>query len=245
VDVGDLQAFLDAYNRWGRTLPLEEQAELLVGASRAGFALAREGGEGMRDHGLHFAREAAILAETQNDLAGAREAVGLLVANGAGTEGIDPIVRRLEEIKERLSPEVELRSVADAVSRASRECASLFFLPEAHDSARECAFTSPGKVYEDLRKMDAIARDYQRDQLPDGWEAAFAARGVPLKADISKVARQMYPEEYTRFYKGEAIRLGPHVKFGGEYRIYFYIDRKDRVFVIGHIGKHLRGKQDS
>lgn len=135
--------------------------------------------------------------------------------------------------------------VAAAVSAAKAEFGALDFLAEAESSAEESPFCRPDDVYNGLRHMDTIVRRWRADELPGGFEAAFGELIAGYTADISDTAKTKYAQDYRREVGGEAIMLGPHLKFGRgtpKYcaRIYWWVDHAQRRFVVGHVGKHLR-----
>ncbi len=93
--------------------------------------------------------------------------------------------------------------------------------------------------------MAEIIKRWRADALPGGFEPAFRELTGGYVADISDTARTKYRSEYERKIDGKTFLLGPHLKFGqgtAEYcaRIYWWVDREQRRFVIGHIGVHLR-----
>lgn len=168
-------------------------------------------------------------------------------------------VAMLEEEVERKHLELRRRSQAaraggpasvyEAVRVAAEDTRRLRFLPEALDSAWDSQYQQPERVYDALIAMDEIAQGWAAGSLPDGIAKAFAERGLDLAGDISESAQEMFRDDYLREYDGRQILLGPHVRFGHGppskmLRIYFYRDDTRRMFVIGHVGSHLRGHRD-
>lgn len=136
-------------------------------------------------------------------------------------------------------------SVYEAVRFAEEDCRRLVFLPEAFDSAYSAAYQQPENVYEVFLAMDRIAGKYASGALPYGLAGAFGDLGINFASDISDTAKHRFRSDYTRTYRGEEILLGPHIRLGKGsartmLRIYFAVDERERVFVIGHVGKHLR-----
>lgn len=146
---------------------------------------------------------------------------------------------------DRLRHRLDITSVAEAVERAAVDLAGdLVFLREAHDSAAESPYHSPARVYEALGALAEAARRYADDDLPGGFAAFFAERGLDFAQGVSPTARHRWPREYERTYAGTTVTLGPHLRFGtgpprSHCRIYWHLDDDARVIVIGHVGKHL------
>lgn len=136
-------------------------------------------------------------------------------------------------------------SVYEAVRFAQEDCRRLVFLPEAFESAYSSQYQQPERLYEAFLTMDRIAGRYASGALPHGLGPAFSDEGLDLAKDISDTAKKRYRAEYLRRYGGNTIMLGPHLRIGGGgvrtmMRVYFAIDDVERVFVVGHVGKHLR-----
>lgn len=140
----------------------------------------------------------------------------------------------------------ELETVRAAVESARARSQHLVFLDEALRSADASPFVRPQGLYEALLILDRVAADYGRDELGAGFEAAFAKAGLTgFASDISETAKNCYRRDYTVRYGDRQVLLGPHLRFGRGTphscaRIYWYVDRDQRLLVVGHVGRHLR-----
>jgi hypothetical protein len=142
------------------------------------------------------------------------------------------------------SPEPNPRIVRDAVEQAAVVCEDMVFLPEAFESAASSAYLQPQKVKESLIRLGKVATSYHDGSLDAGIKEACRAEGLQYAADISQTARGKHSRDYQRTYNEEKIMLGPHLILGKGspdtcLRIYFYVDVSQRVFVVGHVGRHL------
>ena len=136
------------------------------------------------------------------------------------------------------------QDVAEAVERARAECERLVFLDDSIESARRAGYRQPGRVYKALLAMDEVAEEWGRGQLPTGFHDAFAERGFDFAAHVSPTALGKHGHEYERTYEGRTITMGPHLALGRGSpvtccRIYFHLDEEKRIFVVGHVGRHL------
>lgn len=136
-------------------------------------------------------------------------------------------------------------TVAEAVEKAAERCPHLVFLPEALRSAQESNFASPQTVLDDLLVAGEVARLWAADNLDGDFRAAFSSRTSNYRTGVSESALNQYPGDYTRDYDGRRVVLGPHLRRGvgaanDILGIYWYCDAERRVFVVGHVGRHLR-----
>jgi hypothetical protein len=70
--------------------------------------------------------------------------------------------------------------------------------------------------------------------------------GLDYASDVSDTARQEYGEDYAVRWQGRVVLARAHLRRGKgvhHYRIHLYLDRDQRRVVVGHIGRHLRGKR--
>ncbi len=137
-------------------------------------------------------------------------------------------------------------SVSDAVARAAAVTSRLVFLSEAVDSAAESQYPRPQQVFDDLLALEHVAQRWGADDLPGGFKKAFSATvGSAYRSDVSSTALHKYASDYERHYRGQRVKLGPHIARGVGapatiLRIYWYADAEHRVLVVGHIGCKLR-----
>ena len=137
------------------------------------------------------------------------------------------------------------RTVVEAVRRASEEAEHTVFLDEAFDSAEESGFEDPARVFEDLRLIEEIARDWASGELAAGPHEAFKQRCSGYRDGIGHKASTVYAADYERTIDGIVVQLGPHIRRGigavaTIMRIYMYFDTANQQIVIGHVGRKLR-----
>jgi hypothetical protein len=135
------------------------------------------------------------------------------------------------------------RSMAEALERAKQSCPNLVFLPEAEASATDSPFWRPKDVLAATEALDDVARRWRAGELQSVHEALKEAP-FAYASDISPTARGKYGGAYRVTYKGDKVRLGPHLKFGRGSpercaRVYWVADEESKTFVVGHFGRHL------
>jgi hypothetical protein len=133
-------------------------------------------------------------------------------------------------------------SLGDVVRRAKDELSHLVILPEAERSAADWSFDRADLVDRDLSRLDTVAASWAAGALRGDFSAACRDLGIDWVRDVSLSAKQKYPEDYRRSYKGRPIMLGPHFRRDGRQlvRVYCYLDERERRVVVGHVGRHLR-----
>jgi hypothetical protein len=128
-------------------------------------------------------------------------------------------------------------------------------LPAAFDSAKDAPYR--GQLQPVLDMLSCIRNVARRYAAGDssGHKKMFEEEGEPgYRANVSDTAHQEFRSDYRRLYSTESgieeILLGPHISNGGgapnsTVVIYWYIDDRRRKYVIGHVGRHLRGRRDT
>lgn len=143
-------------------------------------------------------------------------------------------------------PAQPVSSVSEALEYVRQKYPELVVLTEAVDSARERGARGYKAVLKSLEALGKVAHDYAHDSL--GSSVQEACRLLPgFREDISDSAKQEFRADYERrLPDGRLVMLGPHINGGlKDGRIYFHIDEKLRRLVVGHVGRHLRGAQDT
>jgi hypothetical protein len=135
----------------------------------------------------------------------------------------------------------EVPTLAAAVRLAQSTMPHLVVLPDAERSARGWQFDRADLVWDDLRKLEAVAAEWEAGTLVGDFATAARARGLDWVRDISEQAARKEASDYLRTYDGRTIRLGPHLRRGGRQllRIYCYLDDESHKVVVGHVGGHL------
>jgi hypothetical protein len=139
-------------------------------------------------------------------------------------------------------------SVAEAVKMAQEKYSEgLIFLQSAFASAERSTFTRPDEVLRCLEITGKVVEAWRNGKVGVGFGTAFENLGLSCYVTgISKSAREEFAEDYEREYNGLTIMMGPHLKIGTNQltgiRIYWWVDRDNKAFVIGHIGEKLRDK---
>jgi hypothetical protein len=136
--------------------------------------------------------------------------------------------------------------VFEALEAAQRRFPGLIVLPEAEKSARQRGNEGVKQARDSLFALGEVAERYGAGELNTGLDEALSK--LPgFKSGISAVARQKYRRSYARrLPDGRDCLLGPHLDGGGNGgRIYFAVDEQGRRLIVGHVGRHLPGKNDS
>lgn len=141
--------------------------------------------------------------------------------------------------------EASPRSVLEAVERARSEARATVYLDEAFESAGASEYGDPQRVFDDLRLIDEVARDWAAGDLAAGPTVALTQRSSAFRRDISQTAKTTYGTDYERVWNDETVMLGPHLRRGvgsvaSILRIYMYMDTSQHKIVIGHVGRKLR-----
>jgi hypothetical protein len=170
--------------------------------------------------------------------------------NDALSSRIDDLVSAKVDLEIRLGrkPDV-LRAINpnDALEQARLACSHLDFVGD-YSSLDELAGIDSTALLVDLFTLDSVAVQWRAGALND-TTFALACRNVGLDyaADVSDTARHEYADDYAITWQGETVLAAAHVRRGKGarlYRIHLHLDRERRRVVIGHIGRHLRGKRD-
>lgn len=151
----------------------------------------------------------------------------------------------VQEVRYRAEASDGPGSVSEALAVAAEELSEhVEVLESAYVSAAASPFRRPGMILQGIRLIDEVAREWVEDGLPGGFTPAFRRGGIDFAADVSDTAKREYGSEYTIQWQGEAVLMGPHLRFGVGSpetcaRIYWYVDRARRKIAIGHVGRHL------
>jgi hypothetical protein len=136
-------------------------------------------------------------------------------------------------------------SVLGATRRAAESCPHLYFLDEAFDGAGRSGYPQPERVYDALLAVESVARGWAENTLGTGFPQAFERLGYEYQDNVGMASAQ-WPGEYARQYRGRQYMLGPHLGLGrgtsadNIARIYWFLDEERKLFVVGHVGRHLR-----
>lgn len=139
-----------------------------------------------------------------------------------------------------------VRRVADAVRRAAEEFADVLeFLPSATDSAAVSPYQRPDRLYELLRALGELGREWRDGRLGRGWFHALRDRGFEYKDNISQTSAGKYGTEYTFVYDGRPLMFENHVTLGVSHNpqeclsVHWYRDETRKRIAVGWCGKHL------
>jgi hypothetical protein len=98
-----------------------------------------------------------------------------------------------------------------------------------------------------LLAVVAVADRYALGEFgKDGAVGAFKdvdQKLVPNESDTALSHLKTREFHRVRNRRGQPITLGPHLTFGGGYRLYLAFDEHRRRIYVGHIGDHLPGKK--
>lgn len=162
---------------------------------------------------------------------------------------VDDLVSAKVDLEIRLGRKpdaLRATSAVDALEQARLACRHLDFAGDYAD-LDELTGIDPTALLVDLFTLDSVAVQWRAGTLTD-TTFALACRNVGLDyaADISDTARNEYADDYAVSWHGETVLATAHVRRGRGvhlYRIHLYLDRARRHVVVGHIGRHLRGKR--
>jgi len=159
---------------------------------------------------------------------------------------IDSLKNSFQDEKNRyIDAPQAIKSVKDAVDLAARyinnDC--LVFLHTAYVSAERSQYKNPVEIFKALMCIYYVATLYHMEVT--GFNAHNLFSEYEYRPDISQTANGKYKNDYERTYDGKDIMLGPHIGKGrgssnDMFRIYWYVDKDRRKYVIGHIGEHLK-----
>jgi len=183
------------------------------------------------------------VVETLRAESATRKADFLVFTGAEPADALRDLAAQLRTIELTATRFADVRSALVAAKEDFKD--ELDFLPEAETSASDSSFRRPDDIYAGLSHMAIVVRRWKADDLPSGFERAFAEVTAGYRSDISSTARGKYVGDYQRKLGDRDIVLGPHLSFGRgtpEYcaRIYWWADSERRRFVVGHVGEHLR-----
>lgn len=189
-----------------------------------------------------------------DDLQGAVAAADAMLAEATQRHAllesrIDALVRAKVDLEIRQGRRPDTLSASgpvDALDQARTLCRHLEFAGDYRDIGDLTAI-DPTALLVDLVKLDVVAVQWMTGDITD-TTFALACRNVGLDyaSDVSDTARQEYGEDYTVRWRGQVVMARAHLRRGKgvhHYRIHLYLDREQRRVVVGHIGRHLRGKR--
>jgi len=143
------------------------------------------------------------------------------------------------------------KTALEAVQIAQRHCRWLRFAPSAEESAKESPFTRPAVILDALIKLDDVAREYEEGNSGRPIRDSAEQQGLRWAPDVSETTKssKRLDRFYTYAYRGEKLRLGPHVALGSGAgagniaRIYMTAhagsEQVPRGLIVGHVGVHL------
>lgn len=181
------------------------------------------------------AREARI-AELEDDVTSLQRSFGEVARARAKPEGVsEPHVERIPE------------TVRDAVERAIAEAGdTCVFLDSARDSGNDFdEYEDPGKLYRAICDVAEASRRFGDSSLGMNLASWFRERGYGYSAREPAARARGTKARYRIRYKDRDEYMEPHLKVDEAthpdqcLRIYWYTDEDDRIFVVGHIGRHL------
>jgi len=136
-------------------------------------------------------------------------------------------------------------SIPEALERlAAGFPEAIVVLEAAKESAADTRYGLIPQAYDLLMSVGRVAQRWRDGTLNKNFDAAFEEDGLDYQR-VSGITQGRYPEEYERTYGGERVKLGPHVGRGRGgstdtiFRVYWFLDERERRFVIGHVGRHL------
>lgn len=160
--------------------------------------------------------------------------------------------RGAQESPETDSAEEEsvFSSVEEAVRIARDEFAdNLEILDSAIESAADCPFKNPGRVYRVLQAVSDVAKPWKKSletktSMGGGLVEAFRFKGIDFKKEISQTCRTKFEEDYTFIYRGGKLVFEQHITEGAGnpnscFSVHMLFDKEAKRVIIAHVGKHL------
>lgn len=145
----------------------------------------------------------------------------------------------------------EFTSVAEAVDAARREFVRpdgpLVLLDRVEESAADCPYRRPARIYACLVALHRVAEQWRRNNGTlgnQGWRAALEREGIEYRARISQSARGRCGDLYRFRYHGQLLLFQEHATFGARScntcaSVHWIRDAERLVVVVGHCGRHL------
>jgi hypothetical protein len=177
------------------------------------------------------------IATLADELERVRRQFGEMVRAQGGTTTAD------EEPISRGEPSTVVEAVTWAIEDAGDEAV---FLPGAKESG--LAFTQyrdPAKLYRAIRDVAEASARFGDGSLGMSLSQWFAQRGYGYEARNHAARAARTRAEYRIRYRDQDEYMEPHLKVDEAtspdqcLRIYWYVDEDERIFVVGHIGRHL------
>ncbi|GIX07839.1 MAG: hypothetical protein KatS3mg115_2242 [Candidatus Poribacteria bacterium] len=189
-------------------------------------------------------------AELRTENANLRSNLSLLFREGEETPTTDLLSSIGEEEGNSSTPAStsEFKTVLEAVQAAQKQTRHLVYLDSAIQSAKDCPYRSPERVYQALLTIDRVAQEWlgSLEGISTGTNRPkrFQELGWDYSEHISQTARTRYGEHYTFRYRDKPILFEAHITEGvGNanecFSIHMHWDNKDRKVAIGYIGRHL------
>lgn len=162
---------------------------------------------------------------------------------------IDQIIARNVFLELMIGKKPQLasfNSVLHAVQIGQNIFDNLVFHPRAIDSAEALHGPDPALVFDDLRRLNDVARLWKSGRIAGASiTSACQAAGLDYVGTISDTARQKFVEDYIIDWNGRTVVAEAHIRRGrGSHlvRIHVYFDEETRQAVVAYIGRHLRDK---
>jgi hypothetical protein len=156
------------------------------------------------------------------------------------------------EYESELSEDHELviSTVEDAVVIAKDQFqANLDILDSALESAADCPFQNPSRVFEVLKAVDEVADTWKKSLLTKtsmggGLVDVFRTKGVDFKKEISQTSRAKFEQDYTFSYQGRRQIFEQHITEGSGspntcFSVHMLFDKDAMRVIVAHVGKHL------
>ncbi len=163
---------------------------------------------------------------------------------------LEAIIRKLvvdkieyEKLVEKVAPELQMRSVLDALNRAKNTCTNLRFAPSALETGSKLHGPNPGRLYRDLRELDTVVAEWRKGDFPiEGLRSRCLTAGLTYVPNIGVSTSQKHSDFYSIIWNGKPILLSAHLArgTGGNQisRIYMYVDQSLMTIVIGKVVRH-------
>jgi hypothetical protein len=138
-------------------------------------------------------------------------------------------------------------TVREAVERAIADAGDAWvFLDSARRSALEFeGYEDPEKLYRAMSDVAEASRRFGDSTLGTNLSEWFRQRGYGYSAREPAARATPTKQRYRIRYKDRDEYMEPHLKVDEAthpdqcLRIYWHLDEDDRIFVVGHVGRHL------
>jgi hypothetical protein len=127
---------------------------------------------------------------------------------------------------------------------------NLEVLDSAIESAANCPFRNPGRVFQSLQAISEVAEAWKasldsKSSMGCDLVQAFTQKGFDFKKDISQTCRTKFPDDYKFNFQGERRFFVQHITEGSGnpnscFSVHMLFDKTLKKVVVAYVGVHRR-----